>query len=213
MTGATATTPPAAAQATPQPVPQWLFAVGHAKALAVDMISPSSQSSLTVTSPAFHDRGEIPCKNTQYCGNVFPGLDWSAGPAGTRSYVVIMQGPGEGMQVSLHLIVFNISTSVRHLATGMTSPPAGASLGPNVHGLHHTYAGPHPHGGGHNEYHLQVFALDTSLHVSRSVTFVKLIAAMKRHVLADGQLVGFATKPSPQSRVGARGISKAGGLR
>ena len=187
-----------AAAAVPQTVPQWLFAIGHAKALAVDLVSPASQPPLTVTSPAFRDQGAIPCRSTQYCGNVFPGLAWSAGPAGTRSYVVIMQGPGEGTRISLHLIVFNISAGVRRLPTGMTTPPTGAGLGPNVHGLHHTYAGPHPHDGGRNEYHLQVFALNAYLHVSRSVTFERLIAAMKGHVLADGQLVGFAVKPSSQ---------------
>jgi para-nitrobenzyl esterase len=176
-------------------VPQWLFAIGHAKALAVTLVSPATQSALKVTSPAFGNGRPIPCKNTQYCGNVFPGLTWSAGPAGTRSYVVIMQGPGEGAEVSLHLTVFNIPTRVTHLAAGMTSPPAGASLGPNVHGLHHTYAGPHPGADGRNEYHLQVFALDGRLRLSRSVTFGKLIAAMRGHVLAEGQLIGFATKP------------------
>lgn len=177
-------------------VPQWLFAIGHAKALAVTLVSPAARSSLTVTSPAFGDEGTIPCRNTQYCGNVFPGLAWSAGPAGTRSYVVIMQGPGEGAEVSLHLTVLNIPAGVTHLTAGMSGPPRGATLGPNVHGLHHTYAGPHPHGAGRNEYHLQVFALDTQLRLSRSVTFPTLIAAMKGHVLADGQLVGFATRPS-----------------
>jgi para-nitrobenzyl esterase len=177
-------------------VPHWLFAIGHAKALAVSLVAPATGSALTVTSPAFRDGGAIPCRNTQYCGNVFPGLAWSAGPAGTRSYVAIMQGPGEGAAISLHIIVFNIPASVRRLAAGMSRPPAGASLGPNVHGLHHTYAGPHPHGEGRNEYHLQVFALDARLSVSRSVTFEKLIAAMQGHVLADGQLVGFATRPA-----------------
>ncbi|HEX4266562.1 MAG TPA: YbhB/YbcL family Raf kinase inhibitor-like protein [Steroidobacteraceae bacterium] len=177
-------------------VPPWLFAIGHAKALAVTLVSPAAQSRLVVTSRVFDNGGVIPCRNTQYCGNVFPGLAWSAGPTGTRSYVVIMQGPGEGAEVSLHLTVFNIPTSVRHLPAGLSSLPAGASLGPNVHGLHHSYAGPHPQGEGRNEYHLQVFALDVRLHVSRSVTFEKLITAMRSHVLADGQLVGFATKPS-----------------
>lgn len=177
-------------------VPKWLFAIGHAKALAVTLVSPAARSPLTVTSPAFANGGAIPCRDTQYCGNVFPGLAWSAGPAGTRSYVVIMQGPGEGAEVSLHLTVFDIPVDVRQLAVGMTSPPAGASLGPNVHGLHHTYAGPHPHGAGRNEYHLEVFALDAQLHLSRSVTLPKLIAAMRGHVLADGQVVGFATTPS-----------------
>jgi para-nitrobenzyl esterase len=177
-------------------VPKWLFAIGHAKALAVTLVSPAAPSPLTVTSPAFSNEGAIPCRNTQYCGNVFPGLSWSAGPAGTRSYVVIMQGPGEGAEISLHLTVFDIPAGVTDLPAGMSAPPAGAALGPNVHGLHHAYAGPHPHGNGRNEYHLQVFALDTDLRLSRSVTFPKLIAAMKGHVLADGQLVGFAAQPS-----------------
>lgn len=178
-------------------VPQWLFAIGHAKALAVTLVSPRARAPLAVTSPAFDNGGAIPCRNTQYCGNVFPGLAWSAGPAGTRSYLVIMQGPGEGAEVSLHLTVFDIPATVRQLPAGMTSPPVGASLGPNVHGLHHPYAGPHPHGGGRNEYHLQVFALDVPrLQISRPATFEKLITAMRDHVLDDGQLVGFATKPS-----------------
>ena len=177
-------------------VPKWLFEIGHSRALAVTLVSPAARSPLTVTSPGFGNGGAIPCRNTQYCGNVFPGLAWRAGPAGTRSYVVIMQGPGEGAEVSLHLTVFNIPADVTALAVGMSTPPTGASLGPNVHGLHHTYAGPHPHGRGRNEYHLQVFALDAQLHLSRSVTFPKLIAAMRGHVLADGQLVGLATRPS-----------------
>jgi para-nitrobenzyl esterase len=177
-------------------VPKWLFAIGHAKALALTLLTPQGQSPLTVTSPAFHNGGAIPCRNTQYCGNIFPGLAWSAGPTGTRTYAVIMEGPGEGAEFSIHLTVFNIPAGVRHLAAGMTRPPAGAALGPNVHGLHHTYAGPHPHRSEPNEYHLQVFALDAPLRVSRSVTFEKLIVAMRGHVLADGQLDGFATKPS-----------------
>jgi len=176
-------------------VPRWLFAIGHARALALTVVSPRVQSPLTVSSPAFRNGGAIPCRNTQYCGNIFPGLAWSAGPSGTRSYAVIMEGPGEGALFSIHLTVFNIPAGIRHLPAGMARPPAGASLGPNVHGLRHTYAGPHPHRRGSNEYHLQVFALDARLDVSRSVTFGKLVAAMKGHVLADGEVVGFASKP------------------
>lgn len=177
-------------------VPEWLFAIGHAKALAVSLVSPKVEAPLAVTSPAFRNGGAIPCRNTQYCGNVFPGVKWSTGPAGTRSYAVIMEGPGEGPLFSIHITAYNIPATLTELPPGMTVPPAGASLGANVHGYHHTYAGPHPHGKGRNEYHIQVFALDAPLRVSHSVTFDKLIAAMKGHVLADGLLVGFATKPA-----------------
>ena len=41
--------------------------------------------------PAFGDGGDIPFENTQYRGNNFPGLAWTAGPAETKSYVIIMQ--------------------------------------------------------------------------------------------------------------------------
>ena len=40
---------------------------------------------ITVTSPAFPSGGDIPYENTQYRTNTFPGLSWSAGPAGTKS--------------------------------------------------------------------------------------------------------------------------------
>ena len=48
---------------------------------------------LTVTTPAWQDGGDIPYENTQYRGNVFPGLAWTRGPGGTKSYVVIMRVP------------------------------------------------------------------------------------------------------------------------
>ena len=47
-------------------------------------------ATLTVSTPAFSNNGDIPYENTQYRGNVFPGLTWSAGPSGTKSYAVIM---------------------------------------------------------------------------------------------------------------------------
>ena len=48
---------------------------------------------LTVTSPAFKQMGDIPFANTQYQTNTFPGLEWTAGPAGTQTYAVIMAFP------------------------------------------------------------------------------------------------------------------------
>ena len=56
------------------------------------MIFPAKNGAkLTVTSPAFAPSGVIPFENTQYRGNVFPGLSWTAGPSGTKAYVVILQ--------------------------------------------------------------------------------------------------------------------------
>src|ERR1700712_4808065 len=49
---------------------------------------------LTVTTPAWTDGGDIPFENTQYRSNTFPGLAWTAGPSGTKSYAIIMQDTG-----------------------------------------------------------------------------------------------------------------------
>src|SRR3954464_3640184 len=66
---------------------------------------------LTVTSPAFQNGGDIPFENTQYRGNTFPGLSWSPGPAGTKSYAVIMQDTAVIMRDGypiLHWTLWNI---------------------------------------------------------------------------------------------------------
>jgi para-nitrobenzyl esterase len=67
-------------------------AMGHTKELVVTALPAKSGAKLTVTSHAFTAGGEVPYENTQYRGNIFPGLAWTKGPQGTKSYVVIVQG-------------------------------------------------------------------------------------------------------------------------
>ena len=180
-----------AAAITADPDPQW--AIGHVEQLARAAIPARSRVPLAVTSPAFQDGGDIPRANTQYGANLFPGLRWSKGPSGTQSYVVIMQGdPVTGSTTSIHLTLFNVPASVTQLDTGMTTTPSGATYGPNVHGLNQPYAGPHPHTAARQRYHLQVFALNTTLDSNPRLSFAALESAMTGHVLASGDLVGFA---------------------
>ncbi|HEV8410335.1 MAG TPA: YbhB/YbcL family Raf kinase inhibitor-like protein [Gemmatimonadaceae bacterium] len=147
---------------------------------------------LTVTTPAFTQMGDIPFENTQYKGNVFPGLSWSAGPGATKSYVVIMQDADAMMRGApiLHWTMFNIPANVTKLLPGMTAPPAGAANGPNMRGPSQPYAGPRTPAGPKHRYHLQVFALDTQLSADAITSFDALTAAMKDHVLASGEVVG-----------------------
>ena len=67
------------AQAAPPKDPE----VGLAQ-LALTNAPAKNNAKLTVTTPAFKNMGDIPFENTQYQGNVFPGLEWTAGPAGTK---------------------------------------------------------------------------------------------------------------------------------
>jgi para-nitrobenzyl esterase len=169
---------------------------GHLPAVLVRELPGTTR--LTVSSPAFAAGGTIPVANTQYGANLFPGLSWSAGPAGTRSYVVVVQGiaaPGgkEGGETSVHLTLYNLPAESHSLPSGLTTPPGGAALGPNIHGAAAGYAGPHTHDATPHAYHLEVFALDTRLAAPADVEGLR--AAMRGHVLASGETIGIAAGP------------------
>ena len=162
--------------------------------LALATVPAKSAARLKVESPAFKDGADIPFENTQYRGNIFPGLSWSHGPSRTQSYVVIMQDPdslSSDMPI-LHWTLFNIPKSVTKLDAAMTEPPAGSSYGPNIRGPNHAYLGPHTPPGPKHHYHLQLFALDTTLAANAGDSYAALTQAMQGHVLAEGELVGLA---------------------
>jgi para-nitrobenzyl esterase len=163
---------------------------------------------LQVRTPAWSDGGDIPYENTQYRTNTFPGLTWSAGPAGTKSYTVIMQdtdGVARGAPI-LHWTLYNISASTTSLPAGMpaTGNPPGSSYGPNYRGTSQPYLGPRTPAGPKHHYHLQVFALDNSLTADPAITYDALVRQMNGHVLASGEVVGLgqvdpnAPPPAPR---------------
>jgi len=171
--------------------------LGHTPQLAVTLLQRPTLARLTVTSPAFKNDGDIPNDNTQYGQNLFPGLAWTGTPAGVQSYVVLIQGASYGGgPTSIQFTLFNIPASVTRLDAGMTAPPVGSAYGPNVHGANKPYAGPHTHTGDRHAYHFQVLALDTRLELPPTASFDALVAAMRGHVLASGELVAYTAKPA-----------------
>ena len=174
--------------------------------LALSNIPAKGGAKLAVTSPAFKDMADIPFENTQYRGNIFPGLAWSAGPKGTKSYVVIMQdtdGVRDGNPI-LHWTMANIPASASKLDAAMSAPPAGAAYGPNIRGPNMAYMGPRTPPGPKHRYHLQVFALDTTIPADALATYDAMTGAMNGHVLASGQVIGLgqadpnAPPPAPR---------------
>ncbi len=169
--------------------------------LALTSAPAKGGAKLTVTSPAFKSMADIPFENTQYRGNVFPGLQWTAGPAGTKSYTLIMQDTDAVRNGSaiLHWTLLNISGT--KLDAGMTAPPAGATYGPNIRGQNQAYMGPRTPAGPKHRYHLQVFAVDTTLQADAVTSLDTLLAALKGHVLASGEVIGLGqvdpTAPPP----------------
>jgi para-nitrobenzyl esterase len=117
-------------------------------------------------------------------------------------------------QPILHWTMFNIPGTTTKLEAGMTTQPAGSTYGLNYRGANQAYLGPRTPAGPKHRYHIQVFALDTTLPADAGASYDALTAAMKDHVLASGQLIGLGqvdpNAPPPARRGGAGGAGGAG---
>jgi para-nitrobenzyl esterase len=165
--------------------------------LALTNAPAKGNAKLTVTTPAFKNMGDIPFENTQYQGNKFPGLEWNAGPTGTKTYVVIMQDTDvlrNGAPI-LHWSMVDIPATMTKLPAGMTDAPAGTMHGPNMRGTMQPYMGPRTPAGPKHRYHIQVFALDTSVGNESMQSYDAMLGAMKGHVLASGEIIGLGSAP------------------
>jgi len=154
-----------------------------------------AKEKLTVATPGWKDGQDIPFKYTQYQGNTFPGLEWSKGPASTKSYAIIMQDSGFVMRGSpiLHWSIVNIPADVTKLPEGMKpeEKPAGSIYGPNYRGVSQPYLGPRTPPGPKHRYHMQVLALDTVLPADFAPkTYAELVAPLEGHVVASGSVIG-----------------------
>jgi para-nitrobenzyl esterase len=200
---------PAIAQAPPPP------AVEAGKDLMAMVTLPAKDAAkLTVTTPGWKDGADIAFKYTQYQGNEFPGLEWTAGPASTKSYAIIMQDTdfvARGAPI-LHWSVVNLPAGTTKLPVGMkpTDIPAGAIYGPNYQGAGKPYLGPRTPAGPKHRYHIQVFAMDTMLPADFAPkSYAELIEPMKGHVLASGSVMGLgqadpnAPPPAPRANTPA----------
>lgn len=150
---------------------------------------------LTVTTPGWKEGEDIAFKYTQYQGNTFPGLEWSKGPAATKSYAIIMQDSSFVMRGSpiLHWSIVNIPPTVTKLPEGMKpeEKPEGSIYGPNYRGAAQPYLGPRTPPGPKHRYHMQVLALDITLPADFAPkSYDELVAPLKGHVIASGNVVG-----------------------
>ena len=168
-----------------------------ASQLTINGIPARNPAKLTVTSPAFQPGAAIPLANSAYGDNRMPGLSWTAGPAGTKSYVVILEDPDAGPQRPfLHWIAANIPATMTSLPAGMTTAPAGSGIIQTGVRNQPQYFGPRPPAGGPHNYTFQVFALDTSVTGADGLALADLKTQMQGHVLASGYLAGTYTGPA-----------------
>jgi len=147
---------------------------------------------LLVTSSAFTSRTDLDDKFTQNGDNMSPPITWSKGPNGTQSYAVLTEDSGVNRKDTIvHWVIYNIPSTSLSLPQNVPGDPTlenGAEQGKNVRG-NAGYIGPKPPAGQTHPYHFEVFALNTKLDLPPQADRAAVVAAMKNHVLAQGELV------------------------
>jgi Raf kinase inhibitor-like YbhB/YbcL family protein len=155
----------------------------------------ASSMTLSLTSSAFVEGGEIPTRYTCEGQGVSPPLAWSELPSGTRSLALIVDDPDAPdpkapKMTWVHWVLYNLPPTTGQLpeAVERTALPAGTREGLNDWKLP-GYGGPCPPIGRHRYFH-KLYALDAVLPDLGQPTKAQLEKAIQGHVLAQAELVG-----------------------
>jgi Raf kinase inhibitor-like YbhB/YbcL family protein len=145
----------------------------------------------TLTSPVFDDNGPIPTKHTCAGPNVSPALAWRNPPAGTASFVLIVEDP-DAIKVAGtvwdHWVLFNLPADLRSLETGAPAPKG--SVEGLTSGGKMGYEGPCPPQGNSHHYHFYLYALDIQLKIKAGATKKLVLETLQGHILGRAELVG-----------------------
>jgi len=153
--------------------------------LAVISSFAAGGARMKVTSSAFHEGANIPSKFTCDGSDTSPPLQIAGVPSGAKSLVLIVDDPDAPGGLFTHWLAWNIPPQTGSIAEGIA--PRGAQ-GANDFGKS-GYRGPCPPLGTHR-YSFKIFALDRELELGSGAKRSQVDAAMKGHVIAQGELVG-----------------------
>jgi Raf kinase inhibitor-like YbhB/YbcL family protein len=153
--------------------------------------------SLSLTSSAFNQQGEIPARYTCEAKGreVSPPLSWTGVPPGAKSLALIVDDPDAPdpkapQRTWVHWVLYNLPPTASGLPEAVDTKdlPAGTREGSND--WHRTgYGGPCPPIGRHR-YFFKLYALDAQLPDLGHADKRRLEQAMEGHVLARGELIG-----------------------
>jgi hypothetical protein len=162
------------------------------------------EGNIMLSSSAFKPGSPIPTQFTGEGDDLSPPLAWSEAPAGVQSWAIICDDPDApspkkpAAEPWVHWVIYNIPSDARLLDAGVPrdaelSEPEGARQGKNSWPSDNVgYRGPMPPpGSGTHRYFFRIYALDSVLDLPPDRADKKsLLAAMKGHILDQGQLKG-----------------------
>jgi len=168
--------------------------------LARDIVGKAAP--LTVTSPMFSSGGEIPLKYSDYGEKTSPPLSWTGQPQAAKSFAIIVDDPdAKSPSPYVHWVLFNLPPAMNSVPESVPTDETLVKLGNARQGKTSRgsvgYFGPRPPAGDPaHHYHFQVFAIDTVLDTPAGADRDTLLAALKGHVLAHGEIVGTFKAPA-----------------
>ncbi len=161
---------------------------------------------IVVTSPGFADGQAIPDVYTCAGADTSPEIDWTAGPAGTLSYAVVVSDLTA--TANIHWVVWDLPPSTRSLpatlpaAATLMTPVSGEQVdlktNPEAGTTMNGYFGPCPRGALHN-YEFAVHAMDVAMlpDVTTMSTSPTVKAAVLAHSIDQGTLDGTSSANLP----------------
>ncbi len=159
------------------------------------LASPSATNGagpgLELKSAEFPNGGDIPKKFTCDGGDASPRLEWTNSPAGTKSFVLIVDDPDAPSGTWVHWVVFDLPAEVRALPGAVPrgeQVQGGGSQGRNDF-PQLGYGGPCPPPGKPHRYFFKLYALDSQLNLMPGATKSDVEQAMQGHVLAKAQVI------------------------
>lgn len=147
----------------------------------------------SISTKAFAPGGKIPVKYTCSGRDVSPALTWSDVPAGAKSLALVLDDPDAPGGEWYHWLVWNIPARAGGIVEHAAATPelaGGMVQGGNSFGKM-GYGGPCPPKGQTHRYFFRLYALDTRLGLHASATYVELERAMRGHVVAEAELMGW----------------------
>lgn len=153
-------------------------------------VSAVGAPGIKLISSSFTNGTFLPLRCGLNHGNVSPAFSWAGVPAGTQSLALICDDPDAPAGDWTHWVLYNIPPEQSGLAEGIPSKEIlenGARQGENSFGRI-GYDGPSPPSGVHR-YYFRLYALKIKIDLAKA-TQIKLMEAMKGHILASGQMMG-----------------------
>ncbi len=165
--------------------------------LGVVTCAQSAPQTLVVESPTLKADQPMPREYSADGRNVSPPLSWRNVPAVTKEFAVVLEDPDAGNPPPfVHWVIYRIPATAKGLPENipfepdMPMPPEIAGAVQGVSGFRRPiYRGPAPPPGKVHHYHFVVFALDANLDLKPGLTRAELLAAIKGHIVGQGELV------------------------